>query len=400
MDLRFTPDELAFRDEVRAFFRTALPADIRRKTVLGQRLSKEDTVIWQRILNAKGWAVPHWPAEWGGTDWGPVKNYVFREEMQLAPAPDPLSFNVSMVGPVLIAFGTDAQKRHFLPRVANLDYWFCQGFSEPGSGSDLASLRTSARREGDDYVVNGQKIWTSRAHHADWMFCLVRTDPNAKPQAGITYLLIDMKTSGITVRPIPTIDGEHHFNEVFFDDVRVPVANRVGEENKGWTYAKFLLGNERTGIARVGASKYRIQRAKELARTIMIGATPLAETARFREKVADVEVQLKALEITQMRVVSNARKLPPGVQDPASSVLKLKGSELQQAATEILMEVAGPDALALQPEHLWGTATDEPIGPEWGPMIAPDYFYTRAASIYGGSNEIQRNVIAKRLLGL
>jgi pimeloyl-CoA dehydrogenase large subunit len=400
MDLRFTPDELAFRDEVRTFFREAQPAPIRRKMELGQRLSKDDIVTWQRILNAKGWAVPHWPVEWGGTGWGPVKNHIFKEEMQLAPAPDPLSFNVSMVGPVLIAFGSEEQKRHFLPRVANLDYWFCQGFSEPGAGSDLASLRTSATRDGDHYVVNGQKIWTSRAHHADWMFCLVRTDRTAKPQQGISYLLIDMKTPGLTVRPIPTIDGEHHFNEVFFDNVRVPAENLVGEENKGWTYAKFLLGNERSGIARIGASKYRVQRAKQLATQVMVGDRPLAESERFREKVAALEVELKALEITQMRVVANASNLPPGVQDPASSVLKLKGTELQQAATEILMEVAGAHAMAQQSEQLWGTATDDPIGPEWAASVAPDYFYTRASSIYGGSNEIQKNVIAKRLLGL
>ena len=400
MDLRLTPEEFAFRDDVRAFFRQALPAPIRRKMELGQRQSKEDIVTWQRILNAKGWAVPHWPVEWGGTGWTPVQNYIFKEEMQLAPAPDPLAFNVSMVGPVIIAFGNEAQKRHFLPKVANLDYWFCQGFSEPGAGSDLASLRTSARRDGEHYVVNGQKIWTSRAHNADWMFCLVRTDANVKPQLGISYLLIEMKTPGLTVRPIPTIDGEHHFNEVFFDDVRVPVANLIGEENKGWTYAKYLLGNERTGIARVGASKYRIQKAKELASSVMIGDTPLSQTERFREKVAAIEVELKALEITQMRVVSRAASLPKGVQDPASSVLKLKGTELQQAATEILMEVAGANAMALQSEHLWGIATDEPIGPEWSATVAPDYFYTRAASIYGGSNEIQKNVIAKRILGL
>ena len=400
MDLRFTPDELAFRDEVRAFFREALPTNIRRRMELGQRQSKEDIVTWQRILNAKGWAVPHWPIEWGGTDWGPVKTYIFKEEMQLAPAPDPLSFNVNMVGPVLVAFGAEEQKRRFLPKIANLDIWFCQGFSEPGAGSDLASLKTAARLDGDHYVVNGQKIWTSRAHNADWMFCLVRTDPAAKQQRGISYLLIDMKTPGLTVRPIHTIDGEHHFNEVFFDDVRVPVENLVGEENKGWTYAKYLLGNERVGIARIGQSKYRIQRAKELADQVMIGDVPLGQTERFREKVAAVEVELKALEITQMRVIANARHLPPGAQDPASSVLKLKGTELQQAATELLMEVAGSYALPNQPEYLWGTPTEDPIGPEWAATIAPDYFITRAASIYGGSNEIQKNVIAKRILGL
>ncbi len=400
MDLRFTPEENKFRDEIKTFFRTALPAPIRRKMELGQRLSKDDTVAWQRILNAKGWAVPSWPVEWGGTDWGPVKTFIFKEEMQLAPAPDPLSFNVSMVGPVLIAFGTEAQKRHFLPRVANLDYWFCQGFSEPGAGSDLASLRTSAKRDGDDYIVNGQKIWTSRAHHADWMFCLVRTSSEGKQQSGISYLLIDTKSPGLTIRPIHTIDGEHHFNEVFFDHVRVPAENIVGEENKGWGYAKYLFGHERVGIARIGIAKYRIQRAKALAADVMVGDTPLSETERFREKVASIEVELKALEITQMRVVANAVHLPPGAPDPTSSILKLKGTELQQATTEILMEVAGAHAMIREPEHLWGTATEPSIGPEWTTTTAADYFYTRAASIYGGSNEIQKNVIAKRILGL
>ena len=365
-----------------------------------QRLAKEDIVDWQRILNAKGWAVPSWPVEWGGTGWGPVKTYIFKEEMQLAPAPDPLGFNVSMVGPVLIAFGSDAQKKHFLPKVANCDYWFCQGFSEPGAGSDLASLRTSAKREGDHYIVNGQKTWTSRAQNADWMFCLVRTKSEGKPQTGISYLLIDVKTPGLTIRPIYTIDGEHHFNEVFFDNVRVPAENLVGEENKGWGYAKYLLGHERVGIARVGASKYRLQRAKQLAAGVYIGDIPLAQTERFREKVASIEVELKALEITQMRVVANSVHLPPGAPDPTSSILKLKGTELQQATTEILMEVAGPDAMIREQEHLWGTATEPSIGPEWTTTTAADYFYTRASSIYGGSNEIPENVIAKRILEL
>jgi alkylation response protein AidB-like acyl-CoA dehydrogenase len=400
LDLRYTPDENKFRDEVREFFHTAQPAHIRRKMELGQRLAKEDIVDWQRILNAKGWAVPSWPVEWGGTGWGPVKTYIFKEEMQLAPAPDPLGFNVSMVGPVLIAFGSDAQKKHFLPKVANCDYWFCQGFSEPGAGSDLASLRTSAKREGDHYIVNGQKIWTSRAQHADWMFCLVRTKSEGKPQTGISYLLIDVKTPGLTIRPIYTIDGEHHFNEVFFDNVRVPAENLVGEENKGWGYAKYLLGHERVGIARVGASKYRLQRAKDLAASVYVGEIPLSQTERFREKVALIEVELKALEITQMRVVANSVHLPPGAPDPTSSILKLKGTELQQATTEILMEVAGPDAMIREQEHLWGTATEPSIGPEWTTTTAADYFYTRASSIYGGSNEIQKNVIAKRILEL
>ncbi|MGH7061663.1 MAG: acyl-CoA dehydrogenase family protein, partial [Stellaceae bacterium] len=255
MDLRFTPEETAFRDEVHEFFRANLPSPIHRKLVEGKRLAKEDIVTWQRILNRKGWAVANWPAEWGGTGWTPVQQYIFQDELQQTPAPQPLGFGVTMVGPVMIAFGSEAQKQRFLPRIANLDDWWCQGFSEPGAGSDLASLRTAAKRDGDYYIVNGQKTWTTLAQHADWIFCLVRTDPQAKKQQGISFLLIDMKTPGITVRPIITIEGGHEVNEVFFDDVRVPAENLVGEENKGWDYAKYLLGRERTGIARVGLSK-------------------------------------------------------------------------------------------------------------------------------------------------
>ena len=400
MDLNYSKDELAFRDEVRGWLSANLPQDLRDKIANYDELGREDLMRWHKILAKKGWVAPAWPKEWGGTGWNVVQRYIFEEECGYAGTPPLIPFGLSMCGPVLLRFGTDAQKQRFLPRIYNGDDFWCQGYSEPGSGSDLASLKTKAVREGDHYVVNGQKIWTSRAQHADWMFCLVRTDGGAKLQRGISYLLIDMKTPGLTLRPILTIDGEHHFNEVFFDNVRVPAHNLVGEENKGWNYAKYLLGHERVGIARIGASKYRVQRAKELAARVYVDDKPLAETERFREKVAALEVELKALEITQMRVIANSRNLPPGVQDPASSVLKLKGTELAQAATEILMEIAGPDAMAWQSEHLWGTATDEPIGPEWAATLAPDYFYTRAASIYGGSNEIQKNVIAKRILGL
>ena len=307
MDLRFTPEEIAFRDEVRAFMQSALPKSTRTKMIEGQRLGKEDLVAWQRILNAKGWAVPHWPKQWGGTGWGPVQIYLFRDEMQQAPAPEPLPFGVNMVGPVIIAFGNEAQKKHYLPRIANLDDWWAQGFSEPGAGSDLASLRTTARRDGNHYIVNGQKTWTTLAQYADWIFCLVRTDPAAKKQEGISFLLIDMKTPGITVRPIQTIDGGYEVNEVFFDDVKVPAENLVGEENKGWNYAKFLLGNERTGIARVGISKSRIRRLKELAALEQSAGKPLLADPRFRAKIAAVEIELKALEMTQLRVVAAER---------------------------------------------------------------------------------------------
>jgi len=397
MDLRFTPDEIAFRDEVRAFMRTALPAPIRRKMVEARRLEKHDIVAWQRILNAKGWAVPHWPVAWGGTGWSPVKQYIFQEELQQAPAPDPLPFGVNMVGPVIIAFGSEAQKRRYLPRIANLDDWWCQGFSEPGAGSDLASLKTSARRDGDDYIVNGQKTWTTAAQHADWIFCLVRTDPAAKKQQGISFLLIDMKTPGITVRPIQTVDGGYEVNEVFFDDVRVPVENRVGEENRGWDYAKFLLGNERTGIARIGTSKARIRRLKEIAALERVGDKPLIDDERFRMKIAAVEVELKALEMTQLRVVAAGRDR--NEPDPASSILKIKGSEIQQAVSELLLEAIGPYALP-QETHDPDRWNEPPIGPEWAGPLAPHYFNWRKVSIYGGSNEIQKNIIAKAILGL
>ncbi len=403
MDLRFTPEENAFRAEVRAFMKDALPPAIRTKMIEGRRLAKADLVAWQRILNAKGWAVPHWPKQWGGTDWGPVKTYIFRDEMQQAPAPEPLPFGANMVGPVIIAFGNETQKKRFLPRIANLDDWWCQGFSEPGAGSDLASLRTSAKRAGGHYVVNGQKTWTTSAQYADWIFCLVRTDPAAKKQEGISFLLIDMTTRGITVRPIRTIDGGHEVNEVFFDDVRVPAENLVGEENKGWDYAKFLLGNERTGIARVGASKVRIRRLKELAALEQSGGKPLMADERFRAKIAAVEVELKALEMTELRVVAAAaeRSRNGGKPDPASSILKIKGSEIQQTITELLLEVVGPYALPDQIPHDDSDRWNEPpIGPDWAGPLAPQYFNMRKTSIFGGTNEIQKNIIAKAILGL
>jgi pimeloyl-CoA dehydrogenase large subunit len=400
VDLRFTPEETAFRDEVRAFIVAELPAPIRHKMVEGRRLAKDDIVVWQRILNAKGWAVPHWPKEWGGTDWTPVQQYIFRQELQEAPAPEPLVFGTSMVGPVIATFGSEAQKRQFLPRIANLDDWWCQGFSEPGAGSDLASLKTTARRDGDDYVVNGQKTWTTLAQYADWIFCLVRTDPSSKKQEGISFLLIDMRTPGITVRPIQTIDGGHEINEVFFDDVQVPMANRVGEENKGWDYAKFLLGNERASIARVGISKTRIRRLKEIAALERVGDKPLIEDQRFAMKIAAVEVQLKALEMTELRVVAAARH-GNGKPDPASSILKIRGSEIQQTISELLMEAIGPFALPYQLPHDESERWNEPpIGPEWAGPQAPEYFSSRKISIYGGSNEIQKNIIAKAILGL
>ena len=397
MDLSYSKEEMDFRAEVRDFFQTAVPKETRRKLLEGRHLSKEDMVTWQRILNKKGWAVPHWPVQWGGTGWDSVRLYIYNEEMQLAPAPQPLAFNTSMLGPVLYNVASEEQKKYYLPRIANLDDWWCQGFSEPGAGSDLASLKTKAERKGDVYVVNGQKTWTTLAQNADMIFCLVRTDPNAKNrQSGISFLLIDMKSRGITVRPIVTIDGGREVNEVFFDNVEVPVANLVGQENKGWDYAKFLLGNERTGIARVGVSKERIRRIRDLAAKVESGGKPIIEDPRFLEKLTAVEIELKALEMNQMRVVAAEKHREKGKPDPASSILKIKGSELQQATTELMMEVIGPFAAPFESDDEDGSNEIE----EWTTQIAPNYFNYRKVSIYGGSNEIQRNIIAKAVLGL
>jgi len=396
MDLQFTAAELAFRDEVREFLRVSLDPATRERLQQGLSLSKDQLVQWQRTLNRRGWAVPHWPRPWGGTGWSPIQHYFFQDELQQWPAPAPIGFNVDMVGPVIAAFGSEEQKRHFLPRAANLDDWWCQGFSEPGAGSDLASLRTSARRRDDRYVVTGHKIWTTYAQYADWIFCLVRTDAEAKKQQGISFLLIDMKSPGITVRPVITLEGHHEINEVILDQVEVPVENRVGDENRGWDYAKYLLSRERTSIARVGASKERIRRIKRLAAGVRRGGRPLLADPSFRERLAVVEIELKALEVTQLRAVAaEGRGAGEGRPDPVSSILKIKGSELQQATTELLLEAAGPFAMAWpRPEH------DGLPVESWAAPIAPTYFNWRKVSIYGGSNEIQRNIIAKAILGL
>jgi alkylation response protein AidB-like acyl-CoA dehydrogenase len=401
MDLRFTPEEIAFREEVRAFIRDNLPKDIRDRLRLGHPASKQDIVTWQRILNARGWAAINWAKEWGGPGWTPVQRMIFLEENLAAPAPELLGFNITMIGPVLIQFGTEEQKKRFLPRAANLDDWWCQGFSEPGAGSDLASLKTAAKRDGDDYVVNGQKIWTSTAHNADWCFLLVRTNPAAaKRQEGISFLLVDMKTPGITVRPIISIDGSHHLNEVFFDDVRVPVAMRVHEENRGWDVAKFLLGNERVGIARLGKSRERIDFAKELAREVRAGGRPLSEDRAFRQRVAQLEVDIKALEMMQLRVVSAYDKRSDGKPDPLSSAIKIRGSELLQATSELVMDVGGPLSMPAWAKEAETPSNEPDLGPAWAAQAAGAYLMLRAASIYGGSNEIQKNILTKAVLRL
>ena len=395
MKLDFTPEETAFRDEVRSFLDEKLPNELRRKMIDREHLGKDDIVRWQRILNARGWAVTHWPVEYGGQDWTPTQRYIFQEEMALAHAPEGSPFNVNMIGPVLCRYGTTAQKERFLAATANIDVWWCQGFSEPGSGSDLASLMATATRDGDHYVLNGQKIWTTQAQHADWMFGLFRTDGSGKKQQGITFLLIDMNTAGLTVRPIETIDGEHDANEVFFDEVRVPIENVVGDEGRGWDVAKHLLGSERSGIARIGLSKERLAQLRTLeTRLSGDGTLTATEQARLAFKLAEVEVELRALELTQLRVV--AADAHGGGANAAASILKVKGTEMQQRMTELVTELAGPAGLAM--------ATHDPRDNDpdtgWRAAAAPFYFTMRKVSIFGGSNEVQRNIIAKTLLGL
>ena len=386
MDIDFTPAQRAFREEVRAFIQARLPAETRERLRAGHPPRKQDTVTWQRILNERGWAAPHWPREYGGSALGQAERLILLEEIYRAPAPLPQVFNVTMLGPVLMKFGTPAQCDLFLPKLANLDIWFCQGFSEPGSGSDLASLRTAARREGDHYIVNGQKIWTTTAHMADWVFELVRTDSGARKQEGISFLLIDLKTPGITIRPIHSIDGEHHLNEVFFDEVRVPAANLVGQENKGWDCAKYLLGNERTGIANVGLCRERLDYTRELAMRHTQAGQPLWNDPKLRAEVAVLEAEIRALELTNYRFLltdSEQRRLPA-----FASVLKLKGVELQQEINALLARIAGPGGLERRP------AGDVEDGP-----LAPRYFYSRAASIYGGTTEVQKDILAKAIVG-
>ena len=398
MDLNYTPEELAFREEVRTFLRDRLPQDIAFKVLNHKRTTKEDHVRWQKILHEKNWIAPGWPLEWGGVGWTPVERHIFDEECAAAGAPAIIPFGVAMVAPVIIAFGNEAQKRHYLPRIHATDDWWCQGYSEPGSGSDLASLKTRAERQGEHYIVNGQKTWTTLAQWANMIFCLVRTDNTVKKQEGISFLLIDMTSPGVTVRPIITMEGEHEVNEVWLENVKVPVANRIGEEGKGWTYAKYLLGHERTGIAGVGRSKRELGYLKKIASREMANGRPLIEDQRFRDKIARVEVELMALEITNLRVISGEGKgRGPG---PEASILKIKGTEIQQALSELMMEAVGHYAQPFLPAALDTDWQGEPAGPEYAAALAPHYFNYRKTSIYGGSNEIQKNIISQMILEL
>lgn len=398
MELKFTEEEEAFRAEVRAFVADNLPDEVREHVRCGIPLTKEMVVDWQRKLNARGWATPRWPREWGGPGWTATQVYIFNNEIEAAYAPLPQNFNVSMIGPVIVQFGNEEQKKRFLPRIANLDDWWCQGFSEPGAGSDLASLKTRCDWDGEQWVVNGQKTWTTYAQYADWMFALVRTSTEGKKQEGISFLLIDMKSPGITLRPIQTMDGAEEINEVFFDDVKVPAENMVGEVNKGWTYAKFLLGNERLGAAHVGLLEARLAQLKAIAKERIVRGRPLWDHPRFRDRFVEAEVELKALEMTAMRVLSSIEAGQGGDKpDPATSVIKLKGAQTQQRMTELFMEVAGDHAL---PWVQGADGDNARIGPDWTERSAPNYFNFRKSSIYGGSDQVQKSIISKAILGL
>ena len=378
MDLLYSEAHKAFRQEVRDFIAANLPDDMRQRLRAGGFASKADTELWQRALNKRGWGAPAWPKAFGGAGWDAAEQQIFADECAAAPAPPPHIFNITMLGPVIIHFGSDAQREYFLPKLLNADIQVCQGFSEPGSGSDLASLKTAAVREGDEYVVNGQKIWTSQAHYSDWVFCLVRTDPNAvKKQAGISFLLIDLKAPGVTVRPIISIDGRHSLNEVFFDNVRVPATNLVGEENKGWDYAKFLLGHERAYIAGIGRNKERVACAKALLAKLEGEGHPASTLATYRGQIALIEADLHALEVTQFRMLGGHADMK------LSPMLKARGSEIFQAITDVICRMTAPASLRADT----GTLTKS-------------YLYSRAVSIFGGSTEVQKNILSATVLDL
>ena len=398
MEFQLSAADAAFRDEVRDFIRENLPPELKRKVEIGQDIGKDDTVAWHKILLGKGWAAPNWPLEHGGPGWTPMQKHMFDGELAAGSAPQPMPFGLSMIGPLLIKFGSDQQKRRYLPRIISGEDWWCQGYSETGAGSDLASLQTKAVRHGDHNVVNGAKTWTTLAQYANMMFCLVRTSSEGKRQAGISFLLVDMTSPGITVRPIKTMDGGCEINEVFFDDVRVPASNLVREENQGWTYAKVLLGFERTGIAAIGQSKKLLLKVHEVAARESMGAGTLHDDPGFRRKIAVVEIDLLALEAVVMKVL--AAEAAGRDIGPEASLLKIKATEIQQSISELLFEAVGNYAHPYVPEALGAGWNEDPIGPDYAAALAPQYFNWRKRSIYGGTNEIQKHIIAKTVLGL
>ena len=398
MDLNFTPEEEAFRAEVQAFLKDKLPARIANKVKAGQRLTKADQDEWHAILNERGWLANHWPEEYGGPGWGAVEKFIFDTECALAGGPRIVPFGVNMLGPVLIKFGNEAQKKYWLPRILSGEDWWCQGYSEPGAGSDLASVKTTAVRQGDHYIVNGQKTWTTQGQHANMIFCLVRTDREAKAQSGISFLLVDMQSPGVELRPIRTLDGDREVNEVFFTDVKVPVENLVGEENKGWTYAKYLLTYERTGIAGVGFCIAALAKLKVIAAKVMKNGKPLDQDPLFAARMAQVEIDLENMKTTNLRVI--AAVAGGGVPGAESSMLKIRGTEIRQEILSLMRRAVGPYALPFIEEAQYEGYADEPVGPKEAATAAANYFNYRKLSIFGGSNEIQKNIISKMILGL
>ncbi|PXW16417.1 acyl-CoA dehydrogenase family protein [Paraburkholderia caballeronis] len=402
MNLNFTAEEEAFRADVLRFLRERLPQRLATKVQTGKRLTRDDMAEWHRILNGQGWLANHWPKEYGGPGWTAVQKFIFENECAIAGAPRIVPFGVNMLGPVLIKYGSEAQKRYWLPRILNGDDWWCQGYSEPGAGSDLAAVRTTAVRrtdsDGDHYVVNGQKTWTTLGHYANMIFCLVRTATDVRKQEGISFLLIDMNTPGVEVRPIITLDGEHEVNEVFFTDVRVPADNLVGEENKGWTYAKYLLTYERTNIAGVGFSVAALARLKRAAQTVQRNGRPLIDDPQFAARIARVEIDLENMKTTNLRVI--AAVAGGGVPGAESSMLKIRGTEIRQEISSLLRRAMGPYAQPFVEEALNEGDDGEPVGPDDAASAAAQYFNNRKLSIFGGSNEIQKNIISKMILGL
>ena len=398
MKITYTAEEESFRQSVRAFIEAELDPGTRRKVLNGLNMSKQDYVGWHGKLASRGWSCPHWPDEHGGAGWTPMQHFIFDDETSTAGAPGMMPFGPDMVAPVIWTFGNEEQKKQHLPGILSGEVWWCQGYSEPNSGSDLASLRTKAERDGDHYIVNGGKTWTTLAQWADWMFCLTRTDSSGKKQEGITFLLIDMKTPGISVHPIITMEGGHEVNQVIFDNVRVPVANRIGEEGKGWTYAKFLLGYERSGMAGIPQAKRALARLRAIAADQEDADGTLAENPRFRRKMSDVEIQIVTLEATMLKLL--AQQVQGKTPGPEASFIKIRGTEIDQHLTELTMEAVGPYVAPFAPEALDTGWNEEPIGPDYAAPVAPGYFNTRKVTIYGGSNEIQKNIIAKHVLGL
>ena len=396
MDLAFTPEEQKFREDIRGWVRENLPKEISDKVHNALRLSRDDMQRWARILGKKGWLGYGWPKQFGGPGWNAIQKHLFEEETALAGAPRIIPFGPVMVAPVIMAFGNAEQQQRFLPGIASGEVWWSQGYSEPGSGSDLASVKTRAERVsgagGDKYIVNGQKTWTTLAQHGEWIFCLVRTSTEGKPQTGISFLLIDMKSPGVSVRPIIMLDGEPEVNEVFFDNVEVPAENLIGEENKGWTYAKHLLSHERTNIADVNRSKRELDRLKRIAK-----AEGVYEDQRFRDEIAKLEVDVVALEMLVLRVLS-AEKSGKNSLDIAG-LLKIKGSEIQQRYSELMMLAAGPYAIPFLPEAMDAGWQGEFVGAAYLAPLASTYFNLRKTTIYGGSNEVQRNIVAQTVLG-